>query len=111
MASVNDKEFKKSVANKVVETSDGCIKGSKAFQVLNGFNYEIVIKSSGKVNIIDKAAGAPVFRLDKAHAGANYNHININPKISKLPNDPHIPLPPGGLTVSLGLLEYSSGDD
>lgn|SRR6218665_1172070 len=100
MASGNDKKWKKSVANKVVEISDGFIKGSKAFQVLKGSNYKIVIKSSGKVNIIDIAAGASVLRLDKAHAGANYNHFNINPKISKLPNDPHIPLPPGGLTVS-----------
>jgi hypothetical protein len=40
-----------------------------------------------------------LLRLDRAHKGANFNHININPRISGVP-DPHIKLPPGGLQVS-----------
>lgn len=84
------------------EVSNGCIKGSKAYHTLHGSNYKVVLNSSRncKVSVIDKATNTWVFRLDKAHPGAEFNHININTKFSKLPHDPHIPLPPGGLTVS-----------
>ncbi|KAA0190149.1 hypothetical protein FBUS_11003 [Fasciolopsis buskii] len=52
-----------------------------------------------KVNVLDKASGQWLLRLDKAHRGTPYNHININPTVTKLPGDPHLKLPPGGVTV------------
>lgn len=48
-----------------------------------------------------------VFRTDVAHAGANYNHLNINPKISGI-KDPHLPIPPGGLVASETVARVSS---
>jgi hypothetical protein len=35
-----------------------------------------------------------VFRFDRAHAGAEFNHLNVNPKFSGV-KDPHLKLPPG----------------
>jgi len=39
-----------------------------------------------------------VFRFDRPHAGADFNHLNINPKFSGVA-DPHIPLPGGAVPV------------
>lgn len=52
-----------------------------------------------KMSVFDKASGQWLVRLDKAHRGTPYNHININPKVTKLSRDPHVKLPPGGVTV------------
>jgi hypothetical protein len=37
-----------------------------------------------------------LFRFDRAHAGAEYNHLNVNPKFSGV-KDPHYKLPPGSI--------------
>lgn len=39
-----------------------------------------------------------VFRFDRPHAGADFNHLNINPKFTGVA-DPHIPLPGGAVPV------------
>jgi hypothetical protein len=39
-----------------------------------------------------------VFRFDRPHSGADFNHLNINPKFTGVA-DPHIPLPGGAVPV------------
>ena len=104
----------KKVGKKTTDAGNGFIKGNKAFHSVKGKNLKCVINSStaSKVNVIDKTArsakaatnnlpakGDWLFRFDKSHAGTNYNHVNINPTVTGVP-DPHVKLPPGTLTVS-----------
>ncbi|THD24874.1 hypothetical protein D915_004315 [Fasciola hepatica] len=64
--------------------------------------YRVMLNSSRncKVNVIDVASNSWLMRFDKAHRGAPYNHININPMVTGLARDPHVKLPPGGLTAA-----------
>ena len=74
----------------------------------NAKNFSIRVPSGGAnvVNIIDKtvknAKGKPTWwvRYDGPHRGANYNHININPTISGVP-DPHTAISAAQLSVSI----------
>lgn len=90
------------------KAGEGFIKGGKAYNLHQGKNYKIRFNTSPncKVNIIDTTARAGkgdwIIRLDTPHQGAQYNHINLNPKISGIKPDPHIPLPPGTLAVGQG---------
>lgn len=85
---------------KGLETTTGFLKGSQMFKVLEGNKLITKITTTGKVHILDKATKTWIFRLDKAHKGANFNHININKKFSGLRTDPHTPLPVGTLKVA-----------
>lgn len=78
----------------------GFLKGNQMFNSILGNKYLMKITNAGQVNILDKATKNWVFRLDRPHKGADYIHININPKYSGLRRDPHFPLPPGSLHVS-----------
>ena len=51
---------------------------------------------AGKVNATGMPAGQPVIRFDKPDARTTTPHININPKISGVP-DPHTPISAGTL--------------
>jgi hypothetical protein len=108
---------------KSAEGANGFIKGNKLFHASQGKNYQIKYNTSTvtKVNVIDKTAisakaaakakagGVPkgdwILRLDKPHAGAEFNHININPHISGKV-DPHLKLPPGGLAAGEGMAKF-----
>lgn len=126
---MGDSQDLENAAKKTAETTNGFIKGNKLYHETTGKNYKVQLdaSTSTKVAVIDKTAlsskqlakaargletGPPkgdcVFRLDKAHRGAEFNHVNINPSISKLPNDPHVPLPRGTLTVSFSYLIMTS---
>ena len=93
-------------------------KGVAAFGTSVGSKFHIFLDASKScaVSVIDATAltageaakmangVAPrtgwLFRIDNPHAvGATTNHININPKLTGLVKDPHIPLPPGAVTV------------
>ena len=65
--------------------------GAISRHAVNGKNYKIQYKtysnprSTSVVNVIDKTVGPKgdwVFRIDGPHHGAEFNHVNINPKIS-----------------------------
>ena len=93
-------------------------KGITAFGTSVGAKYHIFYDASRScvVSVIDQTAlsaraaakmakgVAPrtgwLLRIDKAHAGVNSNHINLNPKLTGLAEDPHIRLPPGATVVS-----------
>ncbi|MGH1482955.1 MAG: hypothetical protein ACRBM6_30290 [Geminicoccales bacterium] len=51
---------------------------------------------AGKINATGLPAGQPVVRFDKPDARTTTPHININPKVSGLP-DPHTPISTGTL--------------
>ena len=83
--------------------------GAKA--ATRGFQIRLDTSKACKVNVLTKVGGkpTPVFRLDAAHGGhpgAGVPHININPKVSGLRADPHLPIPGGqtGLQVSFNIL-------
>lgn len=82
------------------ELTDGFFKAGKAFSVTQGSLLKTKITNNGKVIVGYKSEKSAIFRFDKAHRGAEFNHVNINPKFSGLKKDPHLPLPPGGLAVS-----------
>lgn len=74
-------------------------------------NYKIHLPTKGAnvVNIIDKTRGAVrhgktvgewIVRVDGPHKGANFNHININPSVSRMP-DPHYPISGATLDVCI----------
>lgn len=85
---------------------EGFIKGTKAYNLHQGKNYKIRFNTSSacKVNVLDVTARAGkgdwIVRLDTPHKGAQFNHINLNPKYSGISPDPHIPLPTGALSVN-----------
>lgn len=86
--------------NRNNETVKGFLKGAKLFNSLQGNKIIMKITQAGQVNILDKATKDWIVRLDKAHKGYNYNHLNIRTKFSGLKRDPHLRLPPGSLQVS-----------
>jgi hypothetical protein len=119
MSDKTSDDWKRS-AQKAAEGVNGFIKGNKLYHIKQGKNYKILYNAStaNKVNVIDKMAmsakaaakgtvpkGDWVLRLDTPHAGAPYNHININPHISGRP-DPHLKLPPGGLAAGEGMAKF-----
>uniref|UniRef100_A0A914XYZ1 Uncharacterized protein n=1 Tax=Panagrolaimus superbus TaxID=310955 RepID=A0A914XYZ1_9BILA len=63
----------------------------------NGERFKIKFSAKGALNILDKTVKTGkgkvdwAFRLDTPHKGVPTHHININPKISGVP-DPHIPI-------------------
>lgn len=80
--------------------------GTAARHLTNGRNYRIRYDTSQTtvVNVIDKTVGrrgAPVVRLDGPHRGAEFNHININPRVSGRP-DPHLNVGGGRGTLTAG---------
>lgn len=94
------------VFTKTLTKNDGLMKGTKAFEVLQGYKYKLKFQNHGKLSVIDTTVRGSknwIFRLDKPHKGIDTNHININPKFSGKA-DPHIPLPKGFLTVSSSCL-------
>jgi hypothetical protein len=82
------------------------MKASKMFHLLQGHSMKIKTTSAFQVNFYKAGTNSWIFRLDKPHTGAMYNHININPKYSGLVKDPHFYLPPGSLHVSSTLLSF-----
>lgn len=87
------------ILKKSFDVAGGLCKSGKVFSIAQGNNLKVKITNSGKVLVGYKSAKSSIFRLDRAHPGADFNHININPKFSGLRKDPHVPLPPGGLAV------------
>lgn len=87
-------------AGKHVEVAKGFFRGFNVFDLLQGHKYKTKITCIGQVNVLEKATKNWVFRLDRPHKGAEYIHININPKPAGLRRDPHFRLPPGSLHVS-----------
>lgn len=83
-----------------LEATKGFLQGGKVFSSMEGYKYLTKITNAGQVNVLDKATKNWIFRLDKPHKGANFNHININPKFSGLRRDPHLKIPTGSLYVS-----------
>lgn len=100
-----DNEWKKYA--RALEKINALVKGNKMYAATTGVNYKIIIKTKSsaacKVVVAQTTAAIkyrPVIRLDAAHRNVPFNHINVNPKVSGVP-DPHIKLPPGGLTVTI----------
>lgn len=89
----------KAFLKKSWETTAGICKAGKAFNLIQGNNLKAKITANGRVIVGYKNAKSAIFRLDIAHPGADFNHININPKFSGLAKDPHLALPPGGLAL------------
>lgn len=82
------------------ETAKRFFKGTNMFNALQGNKLIMKITNAGQVNILDKATRDWIVRLDKAHKGYEYTHLNIRTKFSGLKRDPHLKLPPGSLYVS-----------
>jgi len=85
--------------------------GTVARHLVNGKNYKMVFKATAEgsnvVKVLDKTMKVkgkfePVFRIDGPHAGTkyNYNHININKKISGKAYDPHLKIGEGSASLS-----------
>ncbi|CAF1486319.1 unnamed protein product [Rotaria sordida] len=53
-----------------------------------------------------RPVGDWLLRIDCPHPGADFNHININSKLTHIP-DPHIPIPNGVVTVSKGITKIA----
>jgi hypothetical protein len=77
------------------------------FTLIEGKKYNIAFNTSKstavaitQVGVNKNSATYSVLRLDRPHTGHhNYNHLNINPKVSGKA-DPHVQLPPGSIQVS-----------
>ena len=67
-------------------------------------------KTTTVLGIVDKSVGKKgtwVARVDTPHKGANFNHVNINPKLTKIP-DPHIPISSAAVSVSKGIAKVAN---
>jgi hypothetical protein len=101
-----EKNSGKKTSEKYVKVGSEFLKGSKLSNV-GGHRYEIKLNPSKScaVSVTDKAVKGTdnaIIRFDRPHKNVDFNHININPKFSGKP-DPHLKLPPGGLSVCFKL--------
>jgi hypothetical protein len=89
-----------------VKSLKGIFSGAASAKILPG-RFELLsgkfLSSSTTFGIRDTAfAGSAkkswVIRVDHPHPGADFHHLNINPKISGVP-DPHVPLPAGSASI------------
>jgi hypothetical protein len=71
-----------------------------------GKYYNIPFNTSKSTAVAITRTGVPkksplhwLVRFDRPHKGTKYNHININHRVTGLP-DPHTKLPTGALQVS-----------
>lgn len=85
----------------VLTAADGFMKGSKVFYLLQGQYLNVKTTAAFQVNVYLAGTNKWLFRLDKPHPNALFNHFNINPSCYKqLKKDPHFHLPPGSRHVS-----------
>lgn len=57
------------------------------------------------LSVVDTSVGQNgrwLLRIDRPHANTNFNHININERLTRLP-DPHIPISSATVSVSKSL--------
>ncbi|XP_012261124.2 uncharacterized protein C13G5.2-like [Athalia rosae] len=74
--------------------------------------YKTTLPKRGAVNIF-KASSKPgttkwnwMVRLDTPHKGANFHHMNINPKLAGIRRDPHIPIPANSVKVAVKTAKF-----
>ena len=86
--------------DETLKKTAGIVKGAGIFNYMNKYVLKFAKTSEAncRVSIYDTKLKTWPVRFDKAHKGANYNHININHKVTGV-RDPHLKLPAGGLTV------------
>lgn len=87
--------------NRIVQVTDGVVKGNKAFHSTQGANLKIKFNSTNtKFKVIALSGRKPttIVRWDHPHIGHEYPHINISPAVSGRP-DPHIRLSPTAAKV------------
>lgn len=89
------RDKKANKTKKGLKTVDGFFKGSKMFNQVQGQFHRVKLSNSGQVIVSKLGSRAAVFRVDRAHAGVPFNHLNINTKFSGLAKDPHLYIPPG----------------
>jgi hypothetical protein len=94
-------------AEKWLQNLRGLSLANIIFSYMAGKKYNIAFNTSKSTAVAITQTGekknSPFYtllRLDRPHKGANYNHININHRISGK-RDPHLRLPTGALLVSL----------
>jgi hypothetical protein len=108
-------ETKTSTSNeKLKQGFRGITVAKSIFSSMEGKKYNISFNTSTSTavaftqNAVNKRSSMHwLLRLDRPHKGANYNHVNINHRITGRP-DPHLKLPPGTLEVS-GFLVFWTG--
>jgi hypothetical protein len=85
--------------------SVGCLaKASVSYSAVKDYTITTAKTGSSKglLMLKDVASGKWIARFDRPHGTTTYGHININPRVSKVP-DPHIPISDGTLAASKGV--------
>lgn len=114
---MSDKKKKRKIAKDANNLSQAIGEPIKASGVRRALPRQFKVMApegtTSVVGIIDSTAGRMrgnpprptgewLLRLDTPHRGAEFNHININPRLTKLP-DPHAPIPSSAITVGKGI--------
>jgi hypothetical protein len=95
------------VDNEKLRKANHLIIGTKMYDAAVGHKYGIAFDTSKStaVEITNTAVKKSsrlrsILRLDRPHGKTKYNHININPHYTGVP-DPHYRLPTGSIVVSV----------
>jgi hypothetical protein len=98
----------KKTSEKCVKAGSDFLKGSQLSNAGHAYKIKLNPSKSCAISVIDKAVKGKnnwIIRFDGPHKNVGFNHININPKISGV-TDPHLPLPPGGLSAAKGTAKF-----
>jgi hypothetical protein len=98
----------KKTSEKCVKAGSDFLKGSKLSNAGHAYKIKLNPSKSCAISVIDKAVKGKnnwIIRFDGPHKNVGFNHININSKISGV-TDPHLPLPPGGLSAAKGTAKF-----
>ena len=106
---MDKKKDRPKTKNNVAQIIDDSVKASGIHANILPKNYTLMTYERTSVLGIKSVGrkGAWIARVDAAHPGANFYHLNINPELTKMP-DLHTPISSTAFSVSKGVANVAN---